>query len=211
MTKLSPEQLATARMMRDDRRSWHAIDKVLGTARGTARATLVPLGYPTTLHAGNNVSERIKEHAWDLYFSKNPPSLTEIADACGVDRRAVKRWIIAKGGKIRHAGGGRPLGERQDESDPGKTGWCKAKTMKCSIGRKGRNTYLNSGSWYCAGYCDWSPGMCEEEATAENLAAFARITAERERVAKIDAERKQERAAIASAQIRCYATTREDG
>ena len=114
-------------------------------------------------------------------------SLEAVQSILHAGRREVRRWIIELGGEIRKYGyNGDRDRDAATQVGPAQTGW--RVDAGCSIGHSKQGTYSTGDSWYCAGYCEH--GHCEQEATAQDLAAFARLTEEREADKKLRKERK---------------------
>lgn len=124
------------------------------------------------------------QRAYQLYIDDGL-ALENVARKLGAGRRPVRRWILALGGKIRTNG---PHGDRDTATQIGsaQTGWRNA--AKCSIGYAKKGTHSMGGSWYCGRHCEH--GNCDEKATVQDLAAFARLTEEREADEKLRKERK---------------------
>ena len=117
------------------------------------------------------------QRAYLLYVEEGL-SLRAIACDVHADRLRIRRWIVERGGDIRlpwcHSGitvrgKGRPK-------------------RACSIGISTQGTFSIGDSWYCGRHCDH--GRCDEEVTAQDLAAFKRLEALREADDKLIAERK---------------------
>ena len=130
------------------------------------------------------------QRAYKLYV-EDGLSLEDVARELHAGRRPVRRWILALGGKIRKGGYGKmqkgDCGEKtKPQVGPGKTGW--RNEAKCSIGHITRGTYSIGDSWYCGRHCEH--GRCKEEATVQDLAAFARLAEKREADDKLIKERK---------------------
>ncbi len=126
------------------------------------------------------------QRAYKLYI-EDGLSMTAVRDILHADRCRVRRWIVELGGEIREQG--YPGADDRDTATqvgPAQTGWRNA--AKCSIGYAKKGTYSTGGSWYCGRHCEH--GNCDEEATVQDLAAFARLAEKREADAKLIAERK---------------------
>ncbi len=128
--------------------------------------------------------------AYHLYIDDGM-SIENVARELHAGRRPVRRWILALGGKIRTGGNGKTqkgvYGEKtKPQVGPGQTGW--RNEAKCSIGYAKKGRFSTGGSWYCGRHCDH--GRCKEEATVQDLAAFARLAEEREADEKLRRERK---------------------
>ena len=107
-------------------------------------------------------------------------SLRAVACIVHADHVRIRGWIVELGGVIR------PPWYR--------SGAVRAKRSPktvCSIGVSERGQFAMGGSWYCGRHCEH--GNCDEEATVQDLAAFKRLTEEREADAKLIAERKAQK------------------
>lgn len=113
-----------------------------------------------------------RERAYKLYVIQDWPL------------RAIEKELrLSQGGKIRNGG---VRGERKTQTGPGQTQWREKAT--CSIAHRKIRGATIGGGWYCALYCEH--GRCDEEATVQDLAAFAKLEVKREAAEKLRRERK---------------------
>ncbi len=126
------------------------------------------------------------QRAYRLYIDDGL-SLAAVRDVLHADRRRVRRWIVGLGGEIRQQGYcSADDRDTATQVGPAQTGW--RQRAGCSIGHSKRGTFSIGDSWYCSRHCEH--GNCDEEATVQDLAAFARLTEEREADEKLRRERK---------------------
>ena len=124
--------------------------------------------------------------AYKLYI-EDGLSMAAVRHILHADRRRVRRWIVGLGGEIRQQGYcSADDRDTATQVGPAQTGW--RADAGCSIGHSKRGTYSMSDSWYCGRHCEH--GNCDEEVTVQDLAAFARLTEEREADEKLRRERK---------------------
>ncbi len=128
------------------------------------------------------------QRAYKLYIDDGL-SLDAVKSILHVDRRRVRRWIVALGGEIREHGYNGDNGDRAVQVGPGKTKWLKH--VRCTIGpvRENREAV---GAMFCASVCveSYYEGKCDEEPSVQDLAAFAKFKAERAVDEKLRRERK---------------------
>ena len=125
------------------------------------------------------------QRAYQLYVEEGMP-IHAIRQEVHARGETVKRWVVELGGKLRSS---YPRDGNKAQVGPGKTGW--RNEAKCSIGYAKKGTHSMGDSWYCSRHCDH--GYCDEEATVQDLAAFARLTEEREADEKLRRERKEKK------------------
>ncbi len=126
------------------------------------------------------------QRAYKLYI-EDGLSMAAVRDILHADRRRVRGWIVELGGEIRQQGYcSADDRDTATQVGPAQTGW--RADAGCSIGHSKRGTHSMGSSWYCAGYCDH--GRCEEEVTAQDLAALKEFEEKREADEKLRRERK---------------------
>ena len=115
-------------------------------------------------------------------------SLEKVSLSLQVDRRKVRGWIVALGGKIRK-NGQRYDGDTATQIGPGQTKWLDG--VGCTIGPVHENREA-VGAMFCAAVCSatYYEGKCDEKSSVQDLAAFEEFKAEREADDKLRKERK---------------------
>ena len=129
------------------------------------------------------------QRAYKLYI-EDGLSMAAVRHILHADRRRVRGWIVELGGEIRQQGYcSADDRDTATQVGPAQTGW--RADAGCSIGHSKRGTYSMGDSWYCSRHC--GHGRCKEEATVQDLAAFARLGKAREADHKLIAERKKKK------------------
>ncbi len=97
MRTLTPEELAKAKKLRDDRMSWIGIGHALHCSTNIVRDALVAEGYSVRIV----VPEEFKALAYKRYIVDGA-TLRQVEIELGISTRTIKKWIIERGGRIRY-------------------------------------------------------------------------------------------------------------